>query len=556
MCAQHGVRHAVISPGSRSTPLVFAFAQHKDIYCHSVLDERSAAFFATGLARGDESPVVLICTSGTAVGEYLPAIIEAKYQKIPLVVITADRPRELWETGANQTILQENIYSTFVADSFTIDADFADEEDINPIIIRLGMLVVYAQKTLTPVHINVCFNKPLEPFADTGEVFARPEEIIVGDVKLNPPGLPVPPAPKKLSKEKTALISLGPLSGSSDMQFRLLELAEDYNLPVLADAASGISKHHSPNVISHFPLFINNQSLESLRNIGAVIHFGLSHTSSSVEKLLKETQPLLLEVRDFGIPANPLGLEYKRFPETEDSFTVFGKFLKSVSGPALEKLMDELQTFSAKAQEVIFGYTGGIKQHFYTCLNECIPETAFIFTGNSLTARELSSYWAGDKDIPVYHNRGASGIDGLIASAAGLSESINLPGVAILGDLSFFYDLTSLYLVKTNNLNLKIIVMNNSGGGIFHSLPVAQTQEKEIFEDYFLTQQDLSIKELTAGFGIKYLNCSDPKNIKSSLKTLFSDKKPAVLEITSDYKSDKTDAEKIKALINGGVHLS
>lgn len=519
--AGEGINHFVLSPGSRNTPLTAAVAQNKKAKSFSIADERSAGFFATGLSRNLGKPVVLVCTSGTAAAEYLPAVIEAYYQEIPLIIITADRPAALRGTGANQTIYQHGIYTYYVSDSLDLDTPSLTIASMKSFG-AAGRLALAAgmAPTKMPLHINMQFDKPLEPYSYT-DTLAKDKEASLKKAfysAFHKRILLRKPEPKIsarllriLNATEKKIIVAGPGSAINQIEAdSIIGISEMFNAPVLADAFSGLRRRkYSGKVVTNHDLFIDKLcSAEGSNDL--IIQIGRVPSSKSIEILYEYSH-----ARHVIVSPNS---EYHGFADhrgdiyagTAEGFLrqLHKATVKQDTGAAtFFQSVTKLEKQGSAAKEVVFGRHGFSEADIsHTIINE-LPESETLFIANSMPPRDfdfaVQSY--GDK-LHVYHNRGASGIDGIFASAAGTAASSGKPLTIVIGDISFFYDVSSLQLLGRLKARVTIVLLNNGGGRIFDLLPIKN--HPELLKKYFHLPPKVSFKKLAAAFEFGYIHCS------------------------------------------------
>lgn len=529
--ASKKIRHAVLSPGSRNTPLTFAAAGNKKISTYSLIDERAAGFFASGLARSTKKPVILICTSGTAAAEYLPAVIESFFQKIPLIVITADRPAKLRGTGANQTIYQNNIYGDHVIKAWDVPPPEPDQRYAGKWSGVLGELSDLIDRGLNgPVHLNLQFDKPFEPDAFTDNLTASEIRILKKSLRItSKSGKRLPPAYKmssELNKKITSafhfVIFCGPDAVKSKEDSAYIgRLADTFGAPVLCDAFSGNSKQHQSRYTFHsFHLYAGNLISEIKPDI--IFQFGNLPVSKAGEEILSMKGVTRVVVNregekkgDYGNTAIVCKADISSFAK-EAVRTAKNKKFSDTSYyeriHALEQAAEEAKRHSLES--ILFTEAEIIK----TVAENCTSRNPLMI-GNSMPPRDLD-YISGliRGSLNLFHNRGASGIDGIIASAAGIAAGSVSRTFLIIGDVSFFYDLTSLQIIKQNNLNLTIVLLNNGGGKIFEMLPVKRFPE--MIRQYYHTPAGVNYRKLIFAFDIRYDN---PKTVRELTQILSKD---------------------------------
>ncbi len=545
--ADLGLKHVTLSPGSRNTPLLLAFAENKKVKKHIILDERSSAFFALGIAKATKTPTAVVTTSGTAVGELYPAIIEAYNSRAPLIVLTADRPPYLRETGANQTINQENIFQANIRAYFNTDLPSTSKKDL----LRLKKI---AQESFNrsfegPVHVNLPFEKPLEPWVKNGKV----EEKILAEIRQktffpNIKGTVKGNIPESLVKQvnsaKRVLIFSG--GGRFDKRFNsaVKRLALKLNAPIIVDAYSPLKLKASGkgNLLFNVPALLHSKNFLKNFNADLILHFGNAPTTSQLLNAYKESSAKKILINSFGDVKDPSRTFYKVVQFNPTDFC--NELLQRVKRKEKE-FLSKLKT----AEEVskIFKVKFLEKQSLKfegTAVYEIVkalPSNSNLFVSNSMPIRDFD-YFAPDVNtsVHIFTNRGASGIDGITSTAAGISFATNRKTFLLTGDLAFFHDLNGLQTIKKYGIDLDIIILNNNGGGIFRMLPVEK--EKKFFDDYFITPHNLSIQKIASAFEAFYLKV---KSVRELQKAIDSGRKGLkIIEIRTDSELSKRKRQK------------
>ncbi|MGJ7036427.1 2-succinyl-5-enolpyruvyl-6-hydroxy-3-cyclohexene-1-carboxylic-acid synthase [Anoxybacillus eryuanensis] len=498
--AHMGVQQVVISPGSRSTPLAMVMAEHPVLNIHVHIDERSAAFFALGMAKASGKPVALVCTSGTAVANYYPAIVEAYYARVPLVVITADRPHELRDVGAPQAIDQLHIYGPYV--KWFVDMALPEG---NERMLRYAEMVaaravcVASSVPKGPVHINVPLREPLVPKIDEPSLFSpssSSRSVYKGSKHLCEEMIDELYA--ELSGVEKGVIICGDLhiEGFSDAVVRL---AEALQYPILADPLSPLrtGTHEKQVIIESYDAMLKNEVFANQFVPDVVIRFGAMPISKSLYIWLQEHKQIKQMVVDEAgqwrdptlslqvlIEANEVQFCYDLAQRASNSFrsTQWIRQWQHMNERAKQILL--------KAEEEMDMFEGKI----FIELAQLLPDEAMLYVGNSMPIRDADTFFmSSHKRIRLLANRGANGIDGVVSSALGASY-VAQPLVLVIGDLSFYHDLNGLLAAKLQKLHATIIVLNNNGGGIFSFLP--QANEPKHFERLFGTPTDLSFEHV------------------------------------------------------------
>jgi len=542
-----GIKYACISPGSRSTPLTFAITSENKIKSFPIVDERASAFFALGIAKSSNSPVVIITTSGTATAELYPAIIEAYQNRVPLIVCTADRPSYLRNTGTNQTINQKNIYKNHIRYFAELPLPSIDKKNIHTLLSRTSEAVLTATFiNKGPVHLNFQFEKPFEPdsttdFIDDSLITYANElsEKLLSRTKVEGNNFD-----KDFRLNSIDLITIGAGKFNSDFIKLLDEFSKKYNIPMFADANSGLRflKKKLSNLISNYEALVRSENLAVKFKPKSVIHFGRNLTSQSLEEFIIKSKAKRFVVNEFGDRFDTTK-RAKLIKSEPEKFIL--QILQSNLNNASLEILDYLKSVDMKIDDTK-------NKIFRKSLNEVniilelldkIPVRSNLFIGNSLPVRDLDFFSSAiEKEINIFQNRGASGIDGIISSSLGIAVESKQPTYLAIGDLSFYYDLNSLLVAKQFDIPLKIILINNNGGAIFNYLPIAR--QKEIFNKYFLTPLNFNVKKLSESFGINYKLVKSLYEFKKSLSDANKTNSCLILELRTDSLFTKSLKEK------------
>lgn len=544
-----GVAHVCISPGSRNTPLTYAFATNPKVKSYVHIDERVSGFFAIGLARTLLKPVVLICTSGTAVAELYPSIIESYNQRIPLIVCTADRPSEVRFLGANQTINQVNIYKNHIRKFYDLDLPSLNIEKLKTFRNQINEAVAISTCIdKGPVHFNFPFDKPFEPDAYTDSINLSG---IMKSISIHPNNSMISKTGKnnqkilneivsQVKQAKRGILVVGPMIRDEEFVHSLIDLSKRLNFPIFADASSSIrfGEVNKKNVIVNYDTFFRSSAIRKKLKPDLILHFGRTITSKSFEDFLTTLSCNKYIINDYGDlfdPSNNATAALKISPTSFCQIVFKELSANSYSDTSLwlESLIDLDNSVNEIKEEVIHVADFPSEATIVNHLIKSLPQNSNILLGNSLPIRDFDNFVAkSEKNITVFHNRGASGIDGLISTAFGISESNNEPTFLIIGDLSFYYDLNSLILAKNLKSPLVIILINNNGGGIFELLPIAK--HKSVFDKYFKVGSSISFEPIIKAFGGVYRKVKSWKDFSSAIIKASRLNKLTVLEIFTD----------------------
>lgn len=543
-----GVETVVISPGSRSTPLTVACARHPQLTTPVILDERSAAFFALGLAKVRQCPVALLCTSGTAVANYLPAVIEARESGVPLVVLSADRPPELRLRHAGQTIDQVKLFGDAVRFFGEAPVPEGRLEVLRAWRDLLSQAVAHTHGSAAgPVHLNCPFREPLAP----------------GTVE--DPSLPVIEAtffrhlgPPVLAERRVRLVEdwaargwiiAGPASPKDPGAYAAAveTLRQSLGWPVLADALSPC-RHHGGEVLATYDTFLRSEAVAEQVRPAAVIQLGDLPTSKVLRSRLAAWQVPTWIVDPAPDSRNAVAAPAVAVRCAVEELEV--ESAVSVSTLARAEASETSATWAAQLQAVEAETRTGLNAALATAAPSAeagyavavltsLPAKTPIFVASSMPVRDAEYLWeANAAGRPIYFNRGANGIDGTLSSALGMAEASRLPSVLYTGELALLHDANGLLVAGTAFAgSLTIVCINNEGGGIFEHLPVAALED--VFEPCFGTPQRVDFGRWAGAFGIDYQLIENPAALRAALAELPL-KGVRLLEVRTDRKADAT----------------
>jgi 2-succinyl-5-enolpyruvyl-6-hydroxy-3-cyclohexene-1-carboxylate synthase len=509
---RQGAGFFCISPGSRSTPLTVAVARNPKARWKMFPDERSAGFFALGHARATGKPAVLICTSGTAVANYYPAVVEASTDFKPMLIISADRPFELLECGANQTIRQDNMFGNYTRWNMQLPVPSKE----TPLKSLLSTIEYALAKTLGspagPVHLNQPFREPLEPETpDLNDPWLKPMQSwqTAGTVSAlsvfpekNPESVTVDLLRHLLSNAEHPMIIAGSLPGTEAAR-AVRELALELQIPLYADLSSGLRMNSS---CRPWQLLLQSPDFRKRFKPDLVVHFGGSLIAKHPASAIREWQPEhYIVIRQ---QPNRFSPDHNVTCSVEASIAVTARLLKGCRPAPPELNFSTADEFFRLASAAIDAETLPEKPvteiSAARLVSRLVPGNQVLFLSNSMPVRDMDSYaFNGMEEGPATGlNRGASGIDGIISTAAGFAEGHRKPATLLIGDIAFLHDINALSLLSTLSVPLQIVVLNNNGGGIFSFLPVAECSD--VFETHFATPQNFSVRSAAATFGIEY----------------------------------------------------
>lgn len=541
-----GCSQFVISPGSRSTPLTVAAARNRATTTHVHFDERGSGFFALGHARATGKPAVLICTSGTAVANYFPAIIEASMDNVPLIVLSADRPPELIGVGANQAIFQGNIYGVYPRLSLNLSPPAAQTTP-NGILSTIDNIYNAATGTRPgPAHLNCQFREPLLSDLETAMEYSEAmENWKSADHNIYHSGTDpsiisgVDSVCSQLEAGLSGIIIVG-RGVQSQYAESILKLAESLDWPVFPDVQSSLRFREHPNIINHFDLDLLQGEMDK-HVPEVVIQFGGAFTSKRLLNHLNIAEIFYVSVKQTPERIDP-NHQVDIFIQCDPN-----KFCALVKVPTSSTSSDWLSKWQqAEAKtlrylKVKFNSDTQISEPTISnILSTSIPADHSLMLANSMAIREVEMFGAtGFIKRQVFANRGSSGIDGLLATAAGYQSGSKSPLTVLIGDLAFLHDLNSLQLVKQSAYPMIIVLINNDGGGIFNFLPVRT--ETDVFEEYFGTAHGLTMEKAAGLFGLPYAQPDNLQAFSQTYERAALDGHSIIIElITNRYENHKT----------------
>jgi len=518
LCKAKGVKHIVISPGSRNAPLTIGFTNHPYFKCYSIVDERCAAFFALGIAQQLESPVALVCTSGSALLNYYPAIAEAFYSDIPLVVLSADRPAHLIGIGDGQTINQDNVFGNHIlyATNLAVDSQESNESEINK-----ALNIAGSQRG--PVHINSPFNEPLYNMVDDFSVC--PKAINSHDDSIAIESLENYRSIWNSARRKLVLVGVN--TPNSVSQQYLDMLAEDDSVIVFTETTSNLHHEKFFPSIDKIIAPLNEEELKDLQP-DVLLTFGGLIVSKKVKAFLRTHKPKQHWHIDTKKANDTFFCLTKHFKHSINTF--FESFFEgySPSQSNYQKRWQDVKQVRSIKHDL---YLKTIPYSDFTVFNailKTIPENSLLQLGNSSTIR-YTQLFNLKPSLQVFCNRGTSGIDGSTSTAIGSAITSKEQTVFITGDLSFFYDSNALWNNYIPN-NFRIILINNEGGGIFRILPGHKNTDN--FDTFFETKHQLTAKQLCSMYGFEYITAHNESQIHTEMDSFYKpSESPKLIEI-------------------------
>ena len=556
-----GVNPFFVAPGSRSTPLTVAAARHPDARVVLHVDERGTSFAALGAGRMRRRPAAWITTSGTAVANGTPAVVEASMDDVPLLLLTADRPPELFDTGANQTIDQSKIYGDYVRWHATVPPPTASV-DPSYVLTTVDQAVHRATRAPSgPVHLNCAFRKPLEPVA-TGEAVAVPEAVERWAKTTDPfttyPASGPTPAPEAMASiveavEQTerGLVVAGRLDTQAEAE-AVRRLSVRLGWPLVPDITSSLrlgAAEHPPSM-SYTDQLLTSDAFQREHTPEVVLQVGGRFASKRLRHYLRDNPPAMRAVvRPSPARVDP---DHRATHHVESTVPGFAEALLERTGTAVETSSWHRVWNDAhdRAAQVVRTHTTGsdrlTEPSVAAWVSDAIPASHVLVAASSMPVRDLNRYAVADgAPVPVVANRGASGIDGTVATAAGVAHGQQTPVTLLIGDLALWHDLNSLALLRDQPV--VVVVINNDGGGIFHFLPIRE--HEEVFEPYFTTPQGRSFEAAATTFNLPYEQPETPSALRSAYTVACDRDGPTLIEV----RTDRDENERVHAALEEAV---
>ena len=539
LCLKKGINQVVISPGSRNAPLTISFTKQSEIKAYSVVDERCAAFFALGLAQQKQSPVALVCTSGSALLNYYPAIAEAFYSDIPLVVISADRPAERIDIGDGQTIRQKNVFENHIAYSANLYSEIVATQTSDDLVLaqkivesrrhneqEINRALNTAIENKAPVHINVPFYEPL--YEVTVHQAKLPIEIVPKSKVNKIDNAELKEYAKSWNTAGKKMVVIGVLPPGAIAQKYLDFLGGRTDVIVFTEKTSNV---HHPNFFTRIDNVIGALTDVEFENLkpDLLVTIGGMVVSKKIKSFLRQYQPKQHWHIDPKKAYDTYFCLNRHFETPVNHF--FNHFIDLTIEVESQYLPQWLEIRTRK-DELHLSYLEKMPWcdfKAFDCIIKSLPHDSILQIGNSSAIRYLQLFDI-NKTLEVYCNRGTSGIDGSTSTAVGFAVNAIKQTFFITGDLSFFYDSNALWNAYVPN-NFRVLLINNSGGGIFRILPNKDKGTQD-FETYFETTHQLTAAHLCAMYNWKYVAIFSAKDYKtqSELLTLTSDR-PVLFEI-------------------------
>lgn len=539
--ARCGVRHVVIAPGSRSTPLVIAFARHPDVVDHSVYDERSAAFFALGIAKATGKPVAVVCTSGTAGANMYPAVCEANASHVPMLILTADRPVLLRDSGAPQTMDQQNLFGTHVRFFHDVAQPEAETTKFRYIRSLACDSVARAEsEPAGPVHLNFPFRKPLEPVAvESGHAHVPTEFLLNGGdaVHGRSDGRPyveriranrvadrhiVFSLADRIRGAKRVLLIAGPDGSGVRLRDAMNRFLEVSGLPVFAEAASQLrfQMNRPRSIISATDLFLRSEKVRDAIKPDLIIRLGATPTTKAMQTFTAECHNVpQIAIADSVERFDPDYVVSQRI--VEDPAAMFSSLVQEFETTPLQNIdqswIEYLMQLDADAVEALDMFRQHIDEaHVALLMQELssLPDDTALFVSSGMPIRDVESYCnRSESALEMFFNRGVNGIDGITSTALGVARGRRGHVVSLTGDMAFLHDLNGLHLSRDPRIHATIIIVNSNGSEIFGLLPIERFDPP--FTQHFEMPHGYDFAKAAAFFGIEHVLLDDAEKLHS-----------------------------------------
>lgn len=532
-----GLKRIFFSPGSRSTSLVVGIERYSDIEILPVLDERTAAFLALGNSKRENTPTGLICTSGSALAHWFPAVTEACHASVPLLLFSADRPPELQECAAGQTINQKNIFGEFVRGFHQLEIPTSNEDSAKKLVRTLQL--AYQQATGInpgPVHLNFPFREPFLPNSSEIEIPPTKEPEQAQENR----NFPYPDSPQKIAAEFSFFKKPVLITGQFITLENLQPWLDNFSLPILCDSLSPARHSASLNIISRYENLLLDPGFTEEAIPDLIIVLGPLPTSKTLRRWIDETGVKRIVIEPRGINVDPLSSNSIQF---QIGYEQISEITLPQSPPSWIKLWQQAEKSVDLQLETTFSNElPSFEGKLAHLLSLHLPSQSYLFVANSMPMRDIEWFW---KQIPserrLFGNRGVNGIDGTLGTALGIAHKSDRPTFLLSGDLAFLHDSNALLFCKQLKGSLTVFVINNFGGGIFEHLPISDEPE---FEKCFATPQNIDLQDLCKAFKVSHELLTSWSEIIQRIK--HPEKSGIhIIEIPTDRKKDRILRQKL-----------
>ena len=553
-----GVKHAVICPGSRSTPMAVALADRADIEMHVFHDERSAAFAALGIGKASKVPAILLCTSGTAAVEFYAAVVEADHALVPILVCTADRPPELQNVGAPQTINQKNLYGNSVR-SF-VDAPVAENHEKNQwrSIARDALQASLGENLVRspgPVHINLQFREPLIGIVEElpkqlkANSKLKPNQMIRGRFFFGTNFIKLQRFLRLIKKRRVLVIAGAELEDARG----LLHLATKMGWPVLADPRSGARVEDNEVVICAMDSLLRDEQFARSQKPEIILRIGAPLVSKVVNSWLAASEATQIVVTSTPVLIDP---EQVTKLHIVSDWQSIHELTSRHSGNEDRAWLKSWSDAEVKAQRAINNALADEPTLSEPAIARAVyrtaPEHSNLFVSSSMPIRDVEWFAAPRVGLRVYANRGVNGIDGVISTAVGVALSSKSTTFLLIGDLAFLHDSNALLNCLTRKIDLRIVLIDNCGGGIFSFLPQAAAMDSAKFEKVFGTPHNADLVSIAKAHGLPATTVTSLDQLTDAL--LVSG--PQLIRVATDRRENVRIHERINQMVSAAIHIA
>jgi 2-succinyl-5-enolpyruvyl-6-hydroxy-3-cyclohexene-1-carboxylate synthase len=558
--ARMGVRDVVLAPGSRSTPLVLAFARDRRFRLRVHLDERSAAFFALGVGKASDAPAVMLTTSGTAAANVFPAVIEASESEVPLLEVTADRPPRLRGADANQTVDQLWLYGRHVRNFFDVPSPVLGGPELRHLrTLACRAVAASLGPPAGPVHVNFPFDKPLEP-VEPPESFTREHPLAFAGradgspfVDLSTGRRAAAPADidalAELLDSPCGVIVAGPAPDPERVGPAVAELAERTGFPVLADALSGAryGAGEGAHVVAAYDLILRDRTAVQELEPTLIVRVGASPTSAALVEWILHHNGVSHVVIDGGGRWKDHSATATRYVQADAADTLSALAARA-GRVASDDWTARWRAAERAALEAVEGARGEPHEgDVWAEVCAAVSAGGTVFVSSSMPVRDLDAFGHPRAEpLLVLGNRGASGIDGIVSTAFGVASRRSVPTVCVLGDLALFHDQNGLLWSREDDARVVFVLVDNDGGGIFHALPIAEHEPD--FTTYFATPHGLELARAAGLYGLDVADVDIPE-LRGALEAAIRAGRTTILRVKSERARNRRRHEEVVAAV-------
>ncbi len=530
-----GMKHAVTSPGSRNAPLIVSLAGHPALDCVSVIDERSAGFVALGIAKASGRPVAVTCTSGTAAANLVPAVAEAREARVPLIVLTADRPPELRDVGAGQAIDQLKLYGSAVKWFCEVgNHDPGRDSAVHHRSLACRAWFTSEDGRPGPVHLNFALREPLAPShedLDAADWEGRPDGrpwVVVNDAPRDPTPTIIELLERDVAEAELGAIVCG--GTRYDVAASAARLAAATGWPLLAEPTSGVrcGPHDRSRVVAHYDVLLRSRAFARRHRPELVLRVGDTPTSKPLRAWLADARQIVI---DPDAAWHEPTREAERIVATAPDATceLLAAALEEEIAPAAPEWVDSWRAADSLVQPALAEMPDPFEPKAYAAVSGSLPDGAVVWVASSMPIRDVESYFPqASTELRFLANRGANGIDGTVSSAVGAALASGSGVVLFTGDLALLHDLGGVVAAGRTGVELTIVCVNNGGGGIFDFLPVAEHAEAVLYEQHIATPSGIDVERIAALAGLPHTLAQTPDEIGTAA---FA---PGLIEVRTD----------------------